>query len=139
MSNRKEETLKNNPGISKVFDWNSKTKKWEDSGKFRAMRRVRSEDGLSKKESGFFGNLEEAKSFRNGKIIKHETGHHHKGVTEDSRDRMRFGTLLQEWKDFHFMTIDFTTRQTYEKKLPPLNYLSSHYVDDITPQVIDRM
>lgn len=139
MSKRKEEALKNHPGISKLFDWNSKSQKWEDSGKFRAMRRIRSEDGLSKKESGFFESLEEAKSFRNGKIVKHTTGHHHKNVTDDSPEQMRFGTLLQEWKDFHFMTIDFTTRQTYEKKLPPLNYLSSYYVNDITPQVIDRM
>lgn len=139
MSKRKEIALKNNPGISKVFEWDSKSQKWEDSGKFRAMRRVRDEGGLSKKESGFFDNIEEAKSFRNGKIVKHETGHFHRNVTEDSIGRVRFGNLLHDWKEFHFLKVDYTTKQTYEKKLPALHYLSSHYVDDINAETIDKM
>ncbi|MGZ3748701.1 MAG: tyrosine-type recombinase/integrase [Bacteriovorax sp.] len=139
MKKKKEEALKNYPGIYKLLDWNEKLKRWQDSGKYRSIRRVRIEGELSKKESCFFDSLEDAKEFRIGKLAKHETGRHHKNVTLDSKDKLRFAALLQEWKDFHYMTIDFTTRQTYDKKLPPLNYLSSYYVDEISPKVIDQM
>ncbi len=136
MTKRKEEALKKYPGISKILEWNSKLSRWQDSGKFRAMRRTDGDDGFSKKESGFFDSFEQAKDFRLGKIEKHETGNHHKNVMQD---KLRFSALVKEWKDFHYLTIDFTTQQTYDKKLPALEFLSSFAVDEISPSVIDQM
>jgi len=47
--------------------------------------------------------------------------------------------LLKEWKDFHYLTIDYSTQQTYERKLRPLEFLSTCIVEEMTPEVIDKM
>jgi len=139
VSKRKEEAVRNNPGISKILDWDCKSKKWIDSGKFRAMRRVQAGNGQSKKESGFFDSIEEAKMFRIGRLEKSQNGKHHKSSFEESDETLRFEKLVEEWKSFHFLTIDFSTQQTYEKRLPALSFLDSVCVDEIDAQVIDRM
>ncbi len=139
MKKRREVKVKNNPGIFKVQLWDEKASKWIDSGKFRSTRRVRIE-GVSKKESGFFEFFEDAKQFRLGKLEREETGGYHKQAPTVDDSRMRFSTLLGNWKDFHYQTVDYSTKQTYERKLPLVEkFLAAYVVDEINPSVIDKM
>ena len=138
MTKRKEEALKNNPGISKLFEWNARTNKWIDAGKYRSTRRTKLSEGRSARESCVFDNIEDAKSFRSGKINKIDSGRHHRNASEQT-GRIRFASLLEEWKSFHFMTVDYTTRQTYERKLKPLEFLDCFWVDEIVPKAIDAL
>jgi hypothetical protein len=136
---RREVTVKHNPGISKLQEWNTKAAKWVDQQKFRSTRRI-VVDGVPRRESGVFDNIEDAKQFRLGKLKKAETGTHHKSSPVIDDSRMRFSTLLAEWKDFHYLTVDFSTKQTYERKLGPVEeFLRHHVVDEIKPEVIDKM
>ena len=137
MIKRKEAAVRHNPGIAKQFEWNSKTGKWVDTGKYRSTRRIKI-GGRSKRETCFFDNIEDAKSFRVGLIDKTSTGGHHKSLNE-SKNKLRFAELLQEWKDFHYLTVDYSTKQTYERKLSALGFLNTCVVEEITPEVIDRM
>ena len=106
---RREVTVKHNPGISKLQEWNTKAAKWVDQQKFRSTRRI-VVDGVPRRESGVFDNIEDAKQFRLGKRKKAETGTHHKSSPVIDDSRMRFSTLLAEWKDFHYLTVDFSTK-----------------------------
>lgn len=136
---RREIVIKNNPGITKLQEWNEKNQKWVDSGKIRSTRRIEI-DGKSKREAAVFNNIEDAKQFRLGKLNREETGLHHKNAPVIKDTRLRFETLLSEWKSFHYMTIDYSTKQTYERKLGPVEkFLSPFAVDDISPEVIDQM
>jgi len=136
---RREVTVNHNPGISKLQEWNTKAAKWVDQQKFRSTRRI-VVDGVPRRESGVFDNIEDAKQFRLGKLTKAETGTHHKSSPVIDDSRMRFSTLLAEWKDFHYLTVDFSTKQTYERKLGPVEeFLRHHVVDEIKPEVIDKM
>ena len=139
MTKRREITIKKNPGITKLQEWNERTKKWIDLGKIRSVRRV-SVGGMSKRESGVFDNIEDAKLFRLGKLQKFETpsAHRNAPVVEDAR--MRFSQLLNKWKDFHYLKVDFATRQTYERKLPAIEkFLLNVAVDEIDASMIDQM
>lgn len=139
MTKRKEISVKNNPGISKLLEWNPKNEKWVESGKFRATRRVKT-NGISKKESACFDNIEDAKSFRLGKLNKEDSGEHHKNAPKIEDNRMRFPQLLQNWKNFHFEKVDLATQQTYERKIPALeSFLSEVAVEDIDASMIDKM
>lgn len=139
MTKRREFLLKNNPGITKLQEWNEKMSKWVETGKLRSTRRVKI-GGVSRRESAVFDNVEDCKQFRLGKLNREDNGDHHKSapVIEDSR--MRFSTLLQDWKSFHYMTVDHSTKQTYERKLGPVEkFLNDYAVDDIKPEIIDKM
>lgn len=139
MTKRREVSVKNNPGISKIQEWNEKNQKWIDAGKFRSARRV-SFGGKTKRESGFFDNIEDAKQFRIGKLDKASSPLNHRNAPAVNDDRMQFPQLLEEWKSFHFMTVDFATQQTYERKLPPIeNFLMNVAVDDIDSSMIDSI
>lgn len=136
---RREVSVKNNPGISKIQEWNEKTSKWTDAGKYRAARRVKL-GSVTKRESGIFESFEDAKDFRLGKISKVETGERHLNAPSVKDERMRFSELLKEWKDFHFEKVDLATKQTYERKLPALEtFLMNVAVDDIDTAMIDKM
>ena len=53
---------------------------------------------------------------------------------------MRFSQLLEEWKAFHFLSVDHSTRQTYERRLPALEaFLMNVPVEAIVSRVIDQM
>jgi integrase len=135
---RREISVKHNPGIAKIQEWNEEKQKWIDSGKYRATRRV-SLGGMKSRESGFFNNIEDAKRYRLGKLEKAETGAHHKSSPVVADERMRFSQLVSEWRDFHFEKVDRATKQTYERKLPPLEILNDVAVDDIDARCIDKL
>ncbi|CAN5712524.1 hypothetical protein BH10BDE1_BH10BDE1_03390 [soil metagenome] len=138
-ADRREVTVKNNPGITRIQEWSEKTAKWIDQQKFRSSRRTII-GGVHRRESGVFNNIEDAKAFRIGKLEKAETGQHHKNAPAVYDDRARFSQLLETWKAFHFLKVDHATKQTYERKLPALEaFLNDVAVDDIDSSMIDRM
>jgi integrase len=134
---RREVTVKRNPGIFRIQVWDAKSSKWVDS-KYRAIRRVEDANGY-KKESAVFEHLEEAKRFRGGEEeFAIDRGHHKfSPVREDKR--LKFGTLVESWKAFHFQMVDVITQQTYAKRLPFFKFLNDLAVDDINPSVIDQL
>lgn len=133
---RKEVAVRNNPGIAKEFFWCEQTSKWKETGKYRATRRVRTHE-RSKRETCFFDNLEEAKLFRQGLIEKRSNGGHHK--TYRDSQLFSFKDLVKEWSEFHFLKIELSSRQFYERKLKALTWLNRYPVAEITPQVIDQL
>lgn len=134
---RREIKVRNNPGIYKVQVFNENTKAWTDSGKYRAIKRT-VRDGESKKEQAFFTNIEDAKAFRAGEIVKTSGLGQHKTDLRSSPG-MTFANLVEKWKQSHYLTIEDSTRQTYEKLLPTLDCLKPHRVDDINLQVINDL
>jgi integrase len=75
-----------------------------------------------------------------GRLRKISLNENHKDAPVIEDKRLRFETLLKEWKAFHYLTIDYSTKQTYERKLRPVEeFLSPYAVDDIAPEVIDQM
>ncbi len=139
MTKRKEVKVKNNPGITKLVVWNDKTAKWCDSGKFRSTRRVRLE-GVSRREHGIFENFEDAKAFRLGTLNKADTGSHHKNAVVLEDNRLRFSALLNAWREFHYMTVEASSKQVYEDHLALVeNFLGDYPVEEITPELVDEM
>lgn len=53
MITRKEQPVRNYPGISKRLEFDDQTRKWRETGKYRAMRRT-VENGISRKEQAVF-------------------------------------------------------------------------------------
>jgi len=137
---RKEVKLKNNPGLSKLFIWNDEKQKWIDTGKYRSMRRV-SQNGKSVKESAVFHNVEDAKAFRSGELNKHEDSSRavHKVAFKDD-SRLKFGELVEQWRSFHYLTVEASSQSTYEDQLRPVErFLYAHVVEEISATTIDDL
>ena len=128
---RKEEPLRNNPGIYKRFTFDETSRKWIDTGKFRAIRKIM-ENGSPKKQSAIFDNVEDCKAFRMGVLDKTVVGNNvHHVSSDDPNNRYTFKALIEDWKSLHYLQIELTSRQMYETRLPHLQFLESCNVDDI--------
>jgi integrase len=142
MKNRKQEKevpVRNHPGISKKFEFDEEVQKWVDTGKFRTLRRTVI-NGTPKKEQAVFDNLEGAKLFRAGKLNRELMGNNtHKLQSNSPTNVLTFGGLLEKWKPFHFLQLERSTQQTYEKRLPNLDYLKACPVEQITTSVVDDL
>jgi integrase len=135
----KEVPVRNHPGISKRFEFDEESQEWIDSKKFRALRRI-IVNGVPKKEQAVFDNLEDAKLFRFGKLDKESEGNNTRRLQSNSpTNGLTFGALLEKWKPFHFLQLERSTQQTYEKRLPNLDYLKGCFVQEITTSVVDDL
>jgi integrase len=134
---RKEVAVKNQPGIYKVLVFDEAKNKWIDTGTYRAMRRI-VRDGKSIKEQAKFSSFEDAKRYRLGLLEKAVSNGVHRTEIE-SEDGLTFGKLIEEWKAFHFLQIDYATKQTYEKRIPHLESLFNVPVSKFDPKLIDKL
>ncbi len=136
---RKEEPVRNNPGIYRRLEFDELKGKWKDTGKYRAIRRI-TVRGLSIKEQGVFDNIEDAKAFRLGLIQKVSAGSQvHKQSENDPDQEYLFATLVDEWKSLHFLQIEYTSQQMYEGRLPNLAPLERVEVKNINTTVITNL
>ncbi len=139
MIKRKEIPVKNNPGIYKRLEFDESSQKWKGAGKYRAIRRIVL-DGISRKEQGVFDSIDAAKLFRSGESDKPTGGNNaprNTSLTKD--DRLTFGSLVERWKPFHFLQLERSTQQTYEKRLPNLDYLKGVPVEEIKTALVDDL
>lgn len=136
---RKEVPVRNYPGIYKRYKQDKKTGKWMETGKYRALRRV-VVNGQSKKEQGVFDNFEDAKNFRLGRIEKTPTTTNvHRTQIAPAMGQYTFEALVEEWKGFHYLQLEETTQQGYNRRLRHLGFLYPAAVDAITTTVIDEL
>jgi integrase len=139
MNKQTDRVLKHHPGIYKRFYYDEGTGKWKDTGKFRAIRKI-VEDGVPKRENAVFNNLEDAKAFRSGRIDKVNEGQNvHRNDVATSENVLTFGAVVEEWKSFHYLQLESSSKQMYDKRLPALDYLKPCPVKKITATVIDDM
>lgn len=136
MTQRKEIPVKHNPGITKIYRYESRTKQWVDTGKYRSVRRVM-ENGCSLRVSAVFDNIEDAKAYRAGKIECYSEGFNiHRNAIYS---QYTFANLIEEWKPIHYLKVEFSTQQTYDKLLPHFDYLKKIKVRDINTSVVDEL
>ncbi|MBI4405092.1 MAG: site-specific integrase [Deltaproteobacteria bacterium] len=139
IKNRREIGVKNNPGIYKQFKLNPKSQKWEDSGRYRAIRRI-AVSGIKKKEQAFFNNIEDARAFRIGKLAKTSRGTLASPTDIfKQNEKYLFGELVRDWQAFHYLTLEFGTKQTYDKLLPHLRFLDAFDVSKIDSSAVDEL
>ncbi len=136
---RMEKPVKNRSGIYKRFRYDSKINKWVDTGKFRSIRRI-IENGFSRKEQAVFNSFEEAWAFRSKEANKTaDPKSLHRNNLNDSKSHFTFEALIQEWKPFHYLKLERSTQQTYDKLLPHLDFLKKYPVETIDISVIDKL
>ena len=137
---KKEVKVKNQPGIYKVLQFDHEKNKWIDTGRYRALRRINGADGKPKKDQAVFDNYEDAQAFRRGAIPKPNTATLH-GQPAQNKDAagLTFRQLVDEWKSFHYLRIDYSTKQTYDKRLPHLEVMMDVPVESLTPESIDQL
>lgn len=133
---RKEVAVKNKTGIYKQFYWCEASSTWKPTGRYRAVRAIQIGE-TSKKEQAFFANIADALKFR------------HDGQTDSISDDVMMGVepnngllfrdLVEQWKRFHYLTIEESTRQGYEKLRPALDFLNDYPVKKIDQQVLNRL
>ncbi len=139
MTKRKEIPVRNNPGIYRLAHLNKESGLWVDSGKFRAIRRIFI-NGHSKKEQGVFSSIEDAKAFRSKIIGKPSEGKDvHRLNAEAHEGVITFGKLVEEWKAFHYLQLELSTKQMYDRRLPHLEYLNDVPMEAINTSVIDGL
>jgi integrase len=138
MNKQTDRKLKNHPGIYKRYYFDEGTGKWNDTGKYRAIRKVMI-DGVPKKQNAVFGNLGDAKAYRAGRVEKVNEGNNVHRNHRDTDSILTFGGLVDEWKPFHYLQLEPSTQQMYDKRLPTLDYLRPCPVREITASVIDEM
>jgi integrase len=139
MITRKEQPVRNYPGISKRLEFDDQTRKWRETGKYRAMRRT-VENGISRKEQAVFDNLEDALRFRQGEIEKAPIGNNApRNMIPRNDGRITFEELVERWRPFHFLQLERSTQQTYEKRLPNLDFLKRMKVEEINTCAIDAL
>lgn len=139
MTKRKEVSVRNHPGIYKRLELDEKTGKWEETGKYRAIRRTVIGTEV-RRECAVLDGIEDAKAFRLGEIEKAARGNNCPRNTQTHRDqRLTFGNLIEQWKPFHYLQLERSTQQTYEKRLPNLDFLKECPVEEITTAVVDQL
>ncbi len=136
----KEVPVRNNAGIYKRFWFDEAIHVWKETGKYRALRRV-VRDGVSRKEQAMFDNLEDAKSFRMGVIEKpvSKGNNFHLIQVEDQNEGITFKTVIEKWKQFHFLKLEEGSKQHYEIRLPHLEFLHTRVVEKISTAAIDEL
>jgi integrase len=139
MIKRIEKPVRNNPGISKEYKFDEESGTWKETGQVRAIRRV-IENGLSKKEQGIFDNIDDAKAFRQGLLIKSSGGPNvHRKAIDDPEQRYTFSKLVKDWKDLHYLEIEFTSAQMYDSRLPHLSLLDNYDVKSIDIDTVTKL
>lgn len=137
-SKRKEVPVKKRPGIYKQFYWCDASSSWKPTGRFRSVRFIQIGD-TSKKEQAFFANIVDAIKFRaiSGKLSPADESM----IAEDSESKgaYHFKDLVEDWKRDHFALIELSTRQTYEKMLPTLDFLTDYPVASIDMKVLNSL
>lgn len=148
---KKEVKVKNQPGIYKIFQFDHDKNKWIDTGKYRALRRINDVNGKPKKDQAIFNNYEDAQSFRRGATPKPGSpalahsrsssmpNHLGRHALDTRGARLTFRQLVDEWKSFHYLRIDYSTKQTYDKRLPHLEVMMDLPVESLTPEVMDQL
>lgn len=136
---RKEVPVEKRPGIYKQFYWCQASKTWKPTGKFRAVRRVPIGD-TTQKEQQFFPNLVDAIKFRSqGKQMSAAD----EALTSDDEDGEKkaflFRDLVAEFKREHYPLVEESTRQSYDKLLPSLDFLLDYPVSEINTQVLKSL
>ncbi len=103
MTKRKEVSVRNHQGIYKELriDTESAEPKWVETGRYRAIRRVRGPNGRSRKEQQMFDHLEMARAFRYGGA---NAGQALQPVTP-SKPRITFEELIKEWQPFRIPSL----------------------------------
>ena len=126
--------MRNNPGIYKVF------RDGKHLGKFLSTRRVW-QGRKSVREKAVFDNIADAKEFRSGRMDKKASkGIAHKVIPLFSQpSAYTFGELVEDWKKFHFLTLEQGTKLLYERKLPFLAKLHPLAVEDVDVEAIDEL
>jgi len=133
---RKEEPVRNNPGIYRRFDFDENKGRWVENGKYRAVRHTK-QNGEVRREQAVFENLEDAKTFRAGLSEKERGGPiAHKFPPDRPDEEYFFQHLVEEWKSLHYLQIEFTSQQMYESRLPHLRPLHELPVDGIKTNVV---
>lgn len=139
MKKRKEEPVRNNPGITRRFEFDERKGCWIETGKYRAVRHT-IKNGQVQREQAVFDNLEDARAYRAGLADKPRGGSQvHKLSPDTVKESYLFGTLVEEWKALHYLQIEFTSQQVYEVRLPHLKPLAEIPVDDIKTTVITNL
>ncbi|MBK7891214.1 MAG: site-specific integrase [Bdellovibrionales bacterium] len=148
---KKEVKVKNQPGIYKVLRFGPAKYKWVDTGRYRALRRINGANGKPKKDQAVFDNFEDAQAFRRGAIPKPGApvlGRSQLGSMFSHQDERASGArgagftfrqLVDEWKAFHYLQIDYATKQTYDKRLPHLEVMMDVPVESLTPESMDQL
>lgn len=142
MKTRKEEPVKNHPGIYKLSTFDSESGTWKFKG-YRATRWLKV-DGVPKKEQEVFDYIEDATQFRTGIKGGRPSGQPSAEMalwqtSQKPKERFTFGALIEEWKPFHFLKLARGTKAVYEKLIPHLDFLRSYNVEDIGVSVIDEL
>jgi integrase len=133
---RKEEPVRNNPGVYKRFEFDQNKSRWIETGKYRAVRHTK-QNGEVRREQAVFDSLEEAKAFRSGLTEKERGGPiAHKFPSDRPDEEYLFQHLVEEWKSLHYLQIEYTSQQMYEARLPHLEPLHNVPVDGIKTNVI---
>jgi hypothetical protein len=138
-STRKEVPVKNKTGIYKQFYWCEAASTWKPTGKYRAVRRVTVGE-ISQREQTFFSNIADALKFRqagSGEDSVDETSLSR--TKEDGANDLVFRDLLEQWKKYHYLLVEESTRQTYEKLLPALDFLLDYPLRKIDNSVLNRL
>ena len=137
--NRKEVPVKNKSGIYKQFYWCEATSTWKPTGKYRSVRRVSIGD-VAKREQAFFSNIVDAIEFRqNGSESVNSIQSFSNSATVDRAPSLSFRDLIQQWSKLHFLLIEESTKQTYQKLLPTLDFLLDYPVERIDLAVLNRL
>lgn len=152
--NKKEVKLKNQPGIYKILRFDPDKNKWVETGRYRALRRINGPNGKSKKDQAIFDNYEDAQAFRRGAkpkpgapILTQPTaprmnsmfGNQFEHAPFNSLAGYMFRQLVDDWKAFHYLRIDYATKQTYDKRLPNLEVLMDLPVESLSPETMDQL
>lgn len=148
---KKEVKVKNQPGIYKVLQFDPAKNKWVDTGRYRALRRINGADGKPKKDQAVFDNFEDAQAFRRGAlpkpgapVLSYSRSKSMISYSEEHASNVRgagltFRQLVDEWKAFHYLRIDYATKQTYDKRLPHLEVMMDVPVESLTPESMDQL
>lgn len=133
-SKRQLKTIRNHPGIYKIWLCSKKADRWIDTGKFLAARTLDS----SKREKAVFESLKEAIQFRAGNLRKplREIA---LATESPHKQSMIFSQLVQEWKSFHFLKIELGTRKLYERKIRHFRFLNDLPVEEIQVSTMDAL
>jgi integrase len=141
MKKRKEIPVRNNPGIYKEVQCQNDGGTWVETGRYRAMRRVYI-NGESKKQQAMFRSLEDARAFRSGTLEKQTASRHVHRVdvnAAEESEALTFEGLVEEWKSFHYLQLEISTKQMYDRRLPHLDFLNKIPVEKIDTLMVDEL
>lgn len=56
-----------------------------------------------------------------------------------SPPQLNFSQLVEKWKPFHYLKLELSTQQTYDRRMPLFQYLNDIQVEEITVSTIDDL